>query len=88
MSYDGNKLTKLNVVPMDGSFGMWAYKTADNFTTVKAANFLSDAYARGVRKGDLIIVIEDATTPVMTMALILTSTAAGACTMTQTGLVP
>lgn len=87
MSYDGNKLSQINSL-RDGSYHEWVYRSADNFTTVKAANFLSDAYERGVRAGDKITVIETAATPVMTIALILTSTAAGACTMTQTGVVP
>ena len=87
MAYNGDKLS-LKFSTRDGSYNEWVYKSTDNFTTVKAANFISDAYARGVRKGDMITVVEDASTPVMTIALILTSTAAGACTMTQTGVVP
>lgn len=87
MAYNGEKLSQV-ISLRDGSYSEWIYKSTDNFTTVKAANFISDAYARGVRKGDKITVVEDATTPVMTIALILTSTAAGACTMTQTGVVP
>lgn len=87
MAYDGNKLSQVNGL-RDGSYNEWVYRSTDNFTTVKAANYLADAYARGVRAGDKITIIEAASTPVMTIALILTSTAAGACTMTQTGLVP
>lgn len=87
MAYNGNNLSQTLSV-LDGSYKEWLYRSTDNFTTVKAANFISDAYARGVRLGDKITIVEVAAPPVMTIALILTSTAAGACTMTQTGLVP
>lgn len=88
MAYDQNNLAKWNPAPFANMWSCWIYKSADNFTTVKASGYISNAYAMGVRKGDLIVVFENATVPVVTIAMILTSTEAPACTMSQTGLVP
>lgn len=69
--------------------GLWIYASTDDFATVKASGYLSNAYDMGVRAGDPIFVIDlDATPPTVTLAAIATCTSAPACTMAQTGVVP
>lgn len=88
MAYDPNQLS-LMAQTTTGSFRIWAYATTDNFAAVKASGYISDAYAKGVRAGDAIYVIDtDASPPTVTLAAIATCTAAPACTMAQTGVVP
>ncbi len=86
MAYDKNNLARIDGF-FAGAYNEWVYRSTDNFTTVKAANYLSNAFDMGVKAGDKITVIEVATPPVMTIATILTCTAT-ACTMSQTGVVP
>jgi hypothetical protein len=85
MAYNGNNLSKLGG-QFDGRWNMWVYRSADTFATVKAANFISDGFARGLAVRDLII-IEDTATPATTLANVLTCTNAPACTISQTGVV-
>lgn len=68
---------------------LWMYTSTDDFATVKASGYLSNAYEMGVRAGDPIYVIDtDASPPTVTLAAIATCTSAPACTMAQTGVVP
>lgn len=68
---------------------MWMYASTDDFATVKASGYISNAFDMGVRAGDPIFVIDtDASPPTVTLAAIATCTAAPACTMAQTGVVP
>lgn len=47
-----------SVLNMGGAVGgnMWVYDTVDATTDVDAAGYVSDAKAKGVRKGDLVLV--------------------------------
>lgn len=85
MAYAGNNLS-LVVEGIGGtSPNIWTYNSADTFATVKAANFITDAVARGMKVRDIVF-IHDTATPATTIANILTVPAAGA-TMSQTGVV-
>lgn len=67
---------------------LWFYTSTDDFATVKAADYISNAFDMGVRAGDPIFVIDtDASPPTVTLAAIATCTAT-TCTMAQTGVVP
>jgi hypothetical protein len=87
MSYSQQNLFKINPAPFAGAWTIWGYKSADSFATVKAANYLANAYDMGVRVGDEIHILDTAT-PALTIAMIVTCTNAPACTMSQTGVVP
>jgi hypothetical protein len=84
IAYSAANLVRLRGLN-SGSWSWWAYRSADSFATVKAANYVSDAVQRGLKVRDLMI-IEDTATPATTLANIKTVTASGA-TMSATGLV-
>lgn len=87
MAYDQNNLARI-AGGLHGP-GLWVYFSTDDFATVKASGYISNAYAMGVRAGDPIFVIDsDASPPTVTLAAIATCTSAPACTMAQTGVVP
>jgi orotate phosphoribosyltransferase-like protein len=84
MAYDPNRLSRFDGI-LDGSWGMWLYRSADNFATAKAANYFSDAFAKGVKARDIIYIVDTAT-PATTIANVLTVTAT-TCTVSKTGVV-
>jgi hypothetical protein len=58
--------TTATLVPMQNGFlentlTVWLYSTADVEATVKGANYFTDALARGMKKGDLVIMFNPAT---------------------------
>jgi hypothetical protein len=62
---------------------VWVYRSADTFTTVKAASYITDALARGMSVLDTLFVIDTAS-PAVTLCTILTVPSTGA-TVSQTG---
>ena len=84
MAYNTNLLSNVEGL-IDGSFNHWVYRSADNFATVKAANYFSDAQAKGMKVRDVIFIVDTAT-PATTIANVLTVTAT-TCTISQTGVV-
>lgn len=86
MAYNQQNLIKVTPAPFAGAINMWIYRSADSFATVKAANYISNAFDMGVKVRDIVFVVDTAT-PATTIANILTCTAAPACTMSQTGVV-
>lgn len=58
MAYASNELRLLVGGAMSNLSGpnIWSLDTADGLTTVDAAGYISDATARGVRVGDVVIV--------------------------------
>lgn len=76
----------LVVETMAGLHNTWVYKSSDTFTTVKAANYITDALAMGMLIGDLLMVV-DTSGPALTLAMVVTVTSSGA-TIAQTGVVP
>jgi hypothetical protein len=87
MAYNTNLLSRFDGI-FDGSWGLWVYRSADTFATVKAANYFSDAAAKGMKARDVIYIIDTAT-PATTLANVLT-VAFGpppTCTISQTGVV-
>ena len=92
MAYDQNSLFRIAgglTGQLTNARSLWMYVSTDDFATVKASGYISNAFAMGVRAGDPIFVIDsDASPPTVTLAAIATCTAAPACTMAQTGVVP
>lgn len=93
MAYDQNNLKRVaggySVGLTTGGNSIWMYASTDDFATVKASGYISNAYAMGVRAGDMVIITDtDASPPTQTIATIATCTNAPACTMAQTGVVP
>ncbi len=86
MAYNKDNLFKLERSPNNGAWNIWGYRSADSYATVKAANYISNAFDMGVRVGDEIHIVDTAT-PALTIAMIVTVTAT-TCTMSQTGVVP
>lgn len=86
MAYSQQNLIKLTPAPFVGMWNLWLYRSADTFAVVKAANYISNAVSMGMKVRDTVIVV-DTTTPATTLASILTNTADGATTMSQTGVV-
>jgi hypothetical protein len=86
MAYNQQNLIKLTGAPFAGAWNMWLYRSADTYATVKAANFISNAFDMGVKVRDLIVIVDTAT-PATTLANVLTCTSAPACTISQTGVV-
>jgi hypothetical protein len=83
MAYSPGNLLLLKEITAPVHWKQWIYISADTFTTVKAANYISNAQAMAVQVNDMIIIV-DQTTPAMVIARILTVTSSGA-TMSQTG---
>jgi len=67
MAYDGNKLSALNTGTIENQGPLlWTYVTTDSLATVLAAGYMSDAGSRGMKVGDLVLVlIGAALNPVM-----------------------
>lgn len=76
----------LIVETMAGQFNIWVYKSADAYATVKASNYITDALAKGMLVGDLVMIL-DTGGPTLTLAMMVTVTSSGG-TMSQTGVVP
>jgi hypothetical protein len=85
MAYNQNNLSKIDGL-FDGTWNEWVYRSADSFATVKAANYIANAFAMGVKVRDVIWIVDTAT-PATTLANVLTCTNAPACTISQTGVV-
>ena len=83
MAYNTNQLSRFDGI-YDGSWGLWVYRSADNFATVKAANYFSDAFVKdeGARRH----LHRRHRDPATTIANVLTLTAT-TCTVSQTGVV-
>jgi hypothetical protein len=91
MAYSQNNLFRVGggLSAQSNGKSLWFYVSTDDFATVKASGYLSNAFDMGVRAGDPIFVIDtDASPPTVTLAAIATCTNAPACTMAQTGVVP
>ena len=56
---------------------LWFYKSTDAIATVRAANYITDAVAQGMKARDLVIVF-DTNAPTTTICTVLTVAASGA----------
>lgn len=66
---------------------IWSYSSTDVATDVDAVGYFTDGYARGMRTGDLVIVLDTDTGPnTMTLHRVITATVGGAVTVSTTGL--
>lgn len=65
MPYDSAGLSLLSqTIPGDNDFRLWVYKSTDAATSVRVSGYISDATARGVKKGDLVLVIDTDASPI------------------------
>lgn len=55
MAYASSQLRKVLDFGGDVGGSLWVYDTPDAVATVYAAGYISDAWAKGMRKGDVII---------------------------------
>lgn len=57
MAYAPTELRLLvaNFTSNSGAPQIWSLQGTDAFTSVRAANFISDALSRGMRKGDVLV---------------------------------
>lgn len=82
MAYVTGALSRISGSMDDQGPSIWVYKSSDTNATVKAANYFSDAFNKGVRVGDEIHHHLPATG--IYIHMVLTCTSAPACTVTQT----
>lgn len=61
MAYTTASLVPMQTGFLENTLTIWLYNTADSEATVKGANYFSDALARGMKKGDLVWMINPAT---------------------------
>lgn len=52
--------------PLTGSAAgrLWFYSSVDAVTVVRVAGYFTDGYARGMRKGDLVLVLDNDASPI------------------------
>jgi hypothetical protein len=61
MAYAGSSLVPIsNGGFLESTVTVWLYNTADSEATVKGAGYFSDGASRGVKAGDVVIVINPA----------------------------
>lgn len=76
MAYDGNKLS-LMYGTRDGAFNVWVYRSADAIATVRAAGYISDGTARGMKVRDVVWVL-DTNVPTTSICSVLAITSGAA----------
>lgn len=76
MAYNKNNLAMLASM-FDGSWRLWVYRSADAIATVRAANYISDALAMGMKVQDTVIVV-DTNVPTQNICAVLTVGSTGA----------
>lgn len=62
---------------IESTFGMWCYRSTDSLATIFGAGYVSDASKKGVKVGDLVLVVNAASSVValVTVASITTGAA-------------
>jgi hypothetical protein len=61
MAYVSSALNLTSMSPLESNFKEWNYVTTDNEATVKGAGYISDAGKKGMSKGDIVFVVNQAT---------------------------
>lgn len=79
--------TVVNSVPGSSDCGanFWAYRSTNTFAEAAAANFFSDGFKLGMRKGDIVFVVTYSTalaTGAMGIGVVSASNASSAATLT------
>ena len=62
MAYQTGYLAVDNIGGLNNA-QVWTYHTADSAATIGGAGYISDAVARGMQLGDIVIVVQSATVP-------------------------
>lgn len=55
------------------NFRLWIYKSTDAATVVRVTGYISDGYFRGMRAGDLLIMVDTDASPIAMQLMIVTS---------------
>jgi acyl-coenzyme A synthetase/AMP-(fatty) acid ligase len=78
MAYNSATLVPLQTGYLENTQTVWLYSTVDSEATVKGANYFSDALARGLKKGDIVLTLFPATPAAAILQVAANPTAAGA----------
>ncbi len=82
MAYVTTNPPKLIAQGIGGAGKFWHYESADTVLTVRAANYITNAYLLGMRAGDTVL-IRDTATPASSWATMVTVTVNGAGDMSD-----
>ena len=65
MAYDGTKLALLSqTIPGTDSFRLWVYRSTDAASVIRVTGYITDATARGMKLGDLVLAIDTDASPI------------------------
>lgn len=77
MAYTSATLVPMQTGYLENTQTVWLYSTADTEATVKGANYFTDALARGLKKGDIVLTLFPATPAAAILQVAANPTAAG-----------
>jgi hypothetical protein len=88
MAYNGNYLSKVSYLGGLAGRRLWFYTTTDNAATIAGASYVSDAVAKGMEVGDVVIVTTVTTlphtTPLGISVYVVSAASATAATLIKT----
>jgi hypothetical protein len=58
MAYDKNNLAEMCVPFFNGTWRLWAYRSADAIATVNTTGYISDGYDMGMKRNDCVFVVD------------------------------
>lgn len=73
MAYSTDNPPALVSQSLTGDFKEWVYKSTDPITDVRLSGYFTNGYKLGMRKGDLVKVIDTDASPITTQLCIVTS---------------
>ena len=77
MAYSTTNQPRLLVGGFSGAYNIWVYASPDAAALVRAAGYFTDGYNLGMRKGDLVMQVDNDATPIaMQLMTVATATAA------------
>ena len=77
MAYSTTNPPMLICGALGGVFNMWAYKSTDAATAVRVSGYFTNGAALGMKKGDLVQVIDTDASPSAMQMMIVTSDTSG-----------
>lgn len=78
MAYTTGNMNLTSMAPLSSSVKIWLYTTADSEATVKGAGYVSDATNKGMKKGDIVWVVNQSTPAVYLLQVASITAGAGA----------
>lgn len=64
MAYSTSIPPRLMVNALEGVGNLWYYSSVDAVTLVRVAGYFTNGYALGMRKGDVVIVLDNDASPI------------------------